>query len=87
MINTVIWLIHFLFRLFFITVLISVFISYFLDPYHPVRRFLDRIVNPFLKPIRKVVPLVGNIDFSPVILILLAQVAEYLLVWLVGLLR
>jgi len=87
MVNPIIWLIHFIFRVFFIIVLISVFISYFLDPYHPVRRFLDRIINPLLIPIRKVVPLVGNIDFSPVILILLAQLAEYLLVWLVGFLR
>ena len=46
-------------------IIISVILSYFMDPYHPIRRTLDRIVEPMLAPIRRVVPLVGMIDLSP----------------------
>lgn len=60
-------------------VLASVILSYFMDPYHPVRRFLDRIVEPMLSPIRRVVPLVGMLDFSPLILIVLIQLIGNLL--------
>ncbi|MDQ7038790.1 MAG: YggT family protein [Aquificota bacterium] len=31
--------------------------------------YIDRIVDPLLEPIRRVVPAVGGIDFSPMILI------------------
>ncbi len=31
--------------------------------------YVDRIVDPLLEPIRRVVPSVGGIDFSPMILI------------------
>ena len=61
-------------------VILSVVLSYFLDPYHPLRRGLDRIVEPMLNPIRRVVPLVGMLDFSPLILIILIQVVGSLLV-------
>jgi YggT family protein len=60
-------------------VLVSVILSYFMDPYHPVRRFLDSIVGPMLAPIRRVVPLVGMLDLSPLILILLIQLIGNLL--------
>lgn len=45
-------------------------LSFFLSPYHPVREALDRIVAPFLNPIRSLMPNTGAIDFSPLILIL-----------------
>ena len=55
-------------------VIVSAILSYFMDPYHPVRRGVDNIVEPLLAPIRRIVPLVGMIDFSPLVLILLIQV-------------
>ena len=61
-------------------IIISVILSYFMDPYHPIRRTLDRIVEPMLAPIRRVVPLVGMIDLSPLILILLIQLVGNLLI-------
>ncbi|MEI7847577.1 MAG: YggT family protein [Chloroflexota bacterium] len=54
-------------------VLAHVILSYFMNPYHPVRQFIDRMVDPLLSPIRKIVPLIGMMDFSPVILIILVQ--------------
>ena len=68
-------------------VLVSVILSYFMDPYHPVRRFLDRIVEPMLAPIRRIVPLVGMLDFSPLILIVLIQLIGNLLTRLLYSLR
>ena len=70
-----------------VLVIVSVILSYFMDPYHPVRRGVDNIVQPMLAPIRRVVPLVGMFDFSPLILILLLQFASRILIALVASLR
>jgi YggT family protein len=61
-------------------VLAHVILSYFMDPYHPVRVFIDRLVEPLLAPIRRVVPLMGMLDFSPAILIILVQLIAGFLV-------
>ena len=61
-------------------VLAHVILSYFMNPYHPVRAFIDRLVDPLLAPIRRVVPLIGMMDFSPVILIILVQFISGILV-------
>lgn len=61
-------------------VIVQVALSYFMSPFHPVRRTIDRIVEPMLAPIRKVVPLMGMFDFSPLILIILVQVLATVLI-------
>lgn len=61
-------------------VLAHVILSYFMDPYHPIRAFVDRLVEPLLAPIRRIVPLIGMLDFSPVILIILIQFITSILV-------
>jgi len=62
-------------------VIASALLSFVLPPYHPVREALDRIVDPFLNPIRRVVPNAGMFDFSPLILIIAVQfVAQILIV-------
>ena len=68
----------------FIMVLADVFVSWFLDPFHPVRRFLDSIVQPMLNPIRRLLPQTGGIDFSPFVLLIGLQLARSLII---GLLR
>jgi YggT family protein len=40
---------------------------------------LDRILRPLYRPIRKVLPDFGGIDFSPLVLILLIKVVQMLL--------
>jgi YggT family protein len=84
MITSLISIVHVLAKLAFILVLTSVVLSYLMNPYHPVRQAIDRIVNPLLSPIRKIVPPIANIDFSPIVLILLIQLVEYLLVKLLN---
>ena len=60
-------------RLYTLIVLAQVVVSYFLPPYQPVRRILDRLVEPALTPIRRIMPRTGMIDFSPLVLILALQ--------------
>ena len=69
-------IVHRLIQLLVLIVIIQVVLSYFMDPYHPVRRFLDRLVQPMLEPIRRIVPTAGMIDFSPLILIILLQILD-----------
>lgn len=66
-----------------ILVFADIIIGYFLNPYHPLRRTLDGIVEPMLAPIRKVLPPIGMFDFSPLVLIILIEVIESLLVRLI----
>lgn len=61
-------------------VIASILMSYFVDPYHPIRQGVDNLVRPLLDPIRRVVPPVGMFDFSPLVLIVLIQVFSNLLV-------
>ncbi|HEY9151796.1 MAG TPA: YggT family protein [Anaerolineales bacterium] len=60
-------------------IFVSVILSFFMSPYHPVRQAIDRIIEPLLAPIRRIVPLVGMFDFSPLILMLLIQVVDWIL--------
>jgi len=67
-------------RLFVWIVIADSLLSFVLPPYHPVREALDRIVEPFLNPIRRVVPTAGMMDFSPLILILAVQFISTILI-------
>lgn len=58
----------------YLLVLLKVILSYFMDPYHPFRQSIDRLIDPLLKPIRRVIPTVGRFDFSPIILIIIVEV-------------
>jgi len=60
-------------------VIVKVILSYFMSPYHPIRESIDRIVEPLLEPIRRILPQTGMIDFSPLVLIILLQVLEVVL--------
>ena len=67
-------------QLLVLLVIASAILSFFMDPYHPVRRGVDNIVEPMLNPIRRVVPLLGMFDFSPLVLIILINVASNLII-------
>ncbi len=43
-------------------------------PYHPMRPFFDALSRPFLRPLQRIVPLVGGVDLSPLILWIVLQV-------------
>ncbi|MBI9049509.1 MAG: YggT family protein [Anaerolineaceae bacterium] len=67
-------------RVYIFIVIINALLSFVLSPLHPVRVALDRIVNPLLNPIRRMLPAMQMIDFSPTILIFVLVIVEQILV-------
>ena len=45
------------------------------NPHSPVLFLFDAMTRLFLRPIRRVVPLLGNVDLSPLVVLVLLQVA------------
>ncbi len=86
-IDLLIRLVNFIGSLVVLLVILHIALSYFMDPYHPVRKIIDRIVGPLINPIRRVVPLIGMFDISPIILILLVYAVQSALVNLLFALR
>lgn len=66
-------------RVIFLLILAKVILSYFMDPFHPIRRTIDQLVEPLLAPIRRIIPPLGGIDFSPIVLMVLVQIVFSLL--------
>ena len=51
------------------------------DPYNPIVRFIHNVTEPILHPIRRRIPLyAGGIDFSPIIIILVAYFLQIFVV-------
>jgi YggT family protein len=80
LIGFLIYFINLLVQVITILVIAKVILSYFMSPYHPIRETVDRIVNPLLDPIRRIMPSTGMIDFSPLILLVLVQLLRRVLV-------
>jgi YggT family protein len=80
MISVFIMIINLLVQVLTLLIIADVMLSYFMSPYHPVRSAIDRIVQPMLNPIRKYIPSVQMIDFSPLVLLLIIQLLGSLLV-------
>jgi YggT family protein len=72
-------LIHRIIQLVILVVIIQTILTYFLSPYHPIRQLIDRFVNPMLAPIRQILPPLGMLDFSPLVLIILLEVIDSVL--------
>lgn len=50
-----------------------------IDPFHPIVRILNQITEPILGPARRIIPPIGGIDFSPIIVLFLLNIVERLL--------
>lgn len=48
-----------------------------INPRHPMTSVLALLVDPFIRPIRRFLPMIGNFDFSPIVVILLANLLLY----------
>lgn len=55
-----------------------------LSPYHPVVNFIYKVTEPILSPLRKLIPPIAGIDFTPVVVIFgiyfLKNLLQYLMV-------
>lgn len=79
MIGLLLILINYLSLAFSILLIAYVVLSYFMDPYHPIRSTINNMVNPILNPIRRIMPQTGMMDFSPLVAIILVQIIEFIL--------
>ncbi len=77
--GTLATIIDWIIRLFTFGIVIQVVLSYFMDQFHPVRRFFDRLYEPIYKPIRRILPKTGMLDFSPFVLIILLTLLDRLI--------
>ncbi len=66
---------------FLVAIIIKVILSW-VNPghYNPVIGLVDRLAQPVLRPVRKIVPLIGGLDLSPLLATLLVLVAKMLIV-------
>jgi YggT family protein len=71
-------------NLFTLVIVVNVLFSWILPPYHQARIMLDRLLLPILNPIRRLLPPMGGIDFSPMILLFAIQILGNLLISLVA---
>jgi YggT family protein len=53
------------------------------DPYNPIVRFINRLVDPVTYRISRIIPTrIGMVDISPIILIFLIQALRMILRWI-----
>ncbi len=66
--------------LYSLVVLVAVVASWMqLAPDHPVTRVVSTLTDPVLRPLRQVVPPIGGLDFSPMILLFGLQLLKGML--------
>ena len=68
-------------EVYILVILLWVLLSWFRLPYslNPVQRFLDDVVSPYLNLWRKVIPMVGPLDLSPIVAIFGLLVLRYVI--------
>jgi YggT family protein len=80
LVNLIIQIIKIAYQLIFLVIIADALVSYFLPPYHKIRMMLDRIVDPMLAPIRRIVPPIQSFDLSPFIFLIIVIIIERLLI-------
>ena len=85
--GTIATIISWLFQIYEFLLLIRVLLTWInTDPYrpvidHPAVRFLERITDPVLAPLRRLIPPIGGaIDISPVVALIILEVVRRILV-------
>lgn len=66
-------LVRFTLYIFVFALIVQAVLSW-VNPYSPVGPLFDALTRPFLRPIRRFVPPLGNVDLSPLVLIVFLQV-------------
>ena len=59
-----------------LVIIVDTLLSWFLPPFNPIRETLGRILQPIYAPIRKVIPPLGMMDVTPIVLLLLIYLVE-----------
>lgn len=58
-------------------ILIEVVFSW-VNPHAPLAPLVRALTDPLMRPLRKIIPLIGNVDLSPLVAFLLLRIALYL---------
>ena len=76
--NPIEFLINTLFSLYILTVMLRFILAVVrADFYNPVSQFLVKVTNPPLLPLRKLIPSIGKVDTSSLVLMLVLQMASF----------
>ncbi len=78
--TAILYVINFILLIITVIIIAKVVLSYFMDPYQPVRLFIDKIVDPMLRPIQRIIPPIGGFDISPLVLLVIIQLIGRLIV-------
>jgi len=78
---TISYVIATLAELLILALIIRTLLSWFsgISALQPVARFFNKVTDPLIEPIRRIVPPVGGIDFSPFVALVLIWLVESLL--------
>lgn len=81
-------IINIVFFIFYVLLFASILFSWIRpNPYHPmygpVVRFVYAVTEPVLNPVRRLLPAMGGLDFSPMIVLILARFIQRALISLV----
>ena len=71
---TVVWLIKWILYLAQLMILIAAVLSW-VNPFSPLLPVFDALTAPILAPLRRLLPRSGRLDFSPLVALLLIQIA------------
>jgi uncharacterized protein YggT (Ycf19 family) len=83
-VNTVISLVNWIFTIYLLLVIVHILLSWFQLPYNiwlaRIRGFLYDTVEPYLRIFRGIIPPIGMFDLSPLIAIIVLQLARVIIV-------
>lgn len=78
-------LIDFIFTLLSFAIIARALLSWFVrDPYNPIAYWLNRITDPILEPLRRVIPPIGMMDITPIVALLLLSFIQAIIQTLVA---
>ena len=70
-------LLNFALDLYSIVLIVYAFMSWVkLNEDHPTKKFVEKLVEPVLKPVRKVIPPVNGFDLSVIAVLFLIQIMQ-----------
>ena len=81
-------IVSFLFRFYALLILIRVLISWLSltgpQPWlgHPIVRLLEQVTDPVIRPFQRLIPPIGGLDISPVIVLFVLEIGRRLVVGL-----
>ena len=83
--NVLYYFIVFLARALNLAILARILLSWIrVNPDNPIIRFIHEITEPILGPIRRLIPNMGGLDFSPMLALILIQIMERVLLTIVA---